>query len=144
MKLWKFTRGTQCFDLIGPLCVVMRRCGRLESARRYGELVNLGVLKRIFFYILAPHNPSHPANSGSWNSNIHWLWIFRWMSRRLLHCRLLSLLVAQSPLFWFFVGICKIYEEHLRQLHPHSPSITYDISELFKFVDNLHDLSCLV
>ena len=42
------------------------------------------------------------------------------------------------------VGICKIYEEHLRQLHPHSSSITYDISELFMFVDNLHDLSCLV
>ncbi|XP_064403440.1 enhancer of rudimentary homolog [Halichondria panicea] len=41
-------------------------------------------------------------------------------------------------------GICKIYEEHLRQVHPHSPSITYDISELFKFVDNLFDLSCLV
>ena len=41
-------------------------------------------------------------------------------------------------------GICKIYEEHLRQLHPQSPSITYDISELFKFIDNLHDLSCLV
>ena len=43
-----------------------------------------------------------------------------------------------------YLGICKIYEEHLRQVHPHSPSITYDISELFKFVDNLFDLSCLV
>lgn len=41
-------------------------------------------------------------------------------------------------------GICKIYEEHLRQMHPHNPSITYDISELFKFVDTLFDLSCLV
>ncbi|CAI8043311.1 Enhancer of rudimentary homolog [Geodia barretti] len=41
-------------------------------------------------------------------------------------------------------GICKIYEEHLRQLNPHSPSITYDISQLFKFVDDLFDLSCLV
>lgn len=29
-------------------------------------------------------------------------------------------------------------------MNPHSPSITYDISELFKFVDNLYDLSCLV
>ena len=46
--------------------------------------------------------------------------------------------------FFVFKGICKIYEEHLRQLHPQSPSITYDISELFKFIDNLHDLSCLV
>jgi hypothetical protein len=42
------------------------------------------------------------------------------------------------------VGICKIYEEHLRQLNPHSPSITYDISQLFKFIDDLFDLSCLV
>eukprot|EP00731_Ephydatia_muelleri_P027752 Em0019g625a len=41
-------------------------------------------------------------------------------------------------------GICKIYEEHLRQLNPQTPSITYDISELFKFIDNLFDLSCLV
>lgn len=44
----------------------------------------------------------------------------------------------------FLSGICKIYEEHLRQLHPSSPSITYDISELFKFVDSLHDLICLM
>ncbi|KAL5463340.1 hypothetical protein EMCRGX_G032232 [Ephydatia muelleri] len=43
-----------------------------------------------------------------------------------------------------FAGICKIYEEHLRQLNPQTPSITYDISELFKFIDNLFDLSCLV
>lgn len=42
------------------------------------------------------------------------------------------------------LGLCKIYEEYLRQMNPHSPSITYDISELFKFVDNLYDLSCLV
>ena len=43
-----------------------------------------------------------------------------------------------------FVGICKIYEEYLRQMNPHTPSITYDISELFKFVDNIFDMSCLV
>ena len=43
-----------------------------------------------------------------------------------------------------FLGLCKIYEEYLRQMNPHSPSITYDISELFKFIDNLYDLSCLV
>ena len=42
------------------------------------------------------------------------------------------------------VGICKMYEEHLRQMHPHNASITYDISQLFEFVDSLVDLSCLV
>ncbi|XP_072022482.1 enhancer of rudimentary homolog isoform X1 [Amphiura filiformis] len=41
-------------------------------------------------------------------------------------------------------GVCKIFEEHLKRLHPHSPSITYDISQLFQFIDNLEDLSCLV
>lgn len=41
-------------------------------------------------------------------------------------------------------GICKMYEEHLRQMHPHNASITYDISQLFEFVDSLVDLSCLV
>ncbi|CAD5114431.1 DgyrCDS3563 [Dimorphilus gyrociliatus] len=41
-------------------------------------------------------------------------------------------------------GVCKIYEEYLKRLNPDSPSITYDISQLFQFVDNLADLSCLV
>lgn len=29
-------------------------------------------------------------------------------------------------------------------MNPHTPSITYDISELFKFVDNIYDMSCMV
>ena len=37
-----------------------------------------------------------------------------------------------------------MYEEHLKRLNPNSPSITYDISHLFDFVDQLTDLSCLV
>ncbi|XP_046678539.1 enhancer of rudimentary homolog [Homalodisca vitripennis] len=42
-------------------------------------------------------------------------------------------------------GVCKIYEEHLkRQKNPNTPSITYDISQLFDFIDQLTDLSCLV
>ncbi|XP_072172963.1 testis-specific serine/threonine-protein kinase 3-like [Diadema setosum] len=41
-------------------------------------------------------------------------------------------------------GICRIFEEHLKKVHPSSPSITYDISELFEFIDKLTDLSCLV
>uniref|UniRef100_A0A452QHM3 Enhancer of rudimentary homolog n=1 Tax=Ursus americanus TaxID=9643 RepID=A0A452QHM3_URSAM len=45
-----------------------------------------------------------------------------------------------SPL----LGVCKMYEEHLKRMNPNSPSITYDISQLFDFIDDLADLSCLV
>lgn len=37
-----------------------------------------------------------------------------------------------------------MYEEHLKRLNPNLPSITYDISHLFDFIDQLTDLSCLV
>ncbi|XP_036106634.1 enhancer of rudimentary homolog [Molossus molossus] len=40
--------------------------------------------------------------------------------------------------------IYKMYEEHLKRMNPNSPSITYDISQLFDFIDDLADLSCLV
>ena len=43
-----------------------------------------------------------------------------------------------------FQGICKVFEEHLKKRNPTSPSITYDISELFEFIDQISDLSCLV
>ena len=49
-----------------------------------------------------------------------------------------------SPLPFSFQGICKVFEEHLKKRHPTSPSITYDISELFEFIDQISDLSCLV
>eukprot|EP00095_Tigriopus_kingsejongensis_P007223 snap_masked-scaffold1635_size32709-processed-gene-0.3 protein:Tk07223 transcript:snap_masked-scaffold1635_size32709-processed-gene-0.3-mRNA-1 annotation:"enhancer of rudimentary homolog" len=41
-------------------------------------------------------------------------------------------------------GVCKIFEEHLKRKSPNIPSITYDISQLFDFIDQLADLSCLV
>uniref|UniRef100_A0A2K6TP08 Enhancer of rudimentary homolog n=1 Tax=Saimiri boliviensis boliviensis TaxID=39432 RepID=A0A2K6TP08_SAIBB len=41
-------------------------------------------------------------------------------------------------------GICKMYEEHLKRMNPNSPSITYDIGQLFDFIDDLADISCLV
>lgn len=41
-------------------------------------------------------------------------------------------------------GVCKIYEAHLKRRNPNTPTITYDISQLFDFVDQLSDLSCLV
>jgi len=41
-------------------------------------------------------------------------------------------------------GVCKIYEEHLKRQNPSIPSITYDISQLFDFIDQLSDMTCLV
>ncbi|CAI4223759.1 unnamed protein product [Auanema sp. JU1783] len=41
-------------------------------------------------------------------------------------------------------GICKIYEEFLKKQNPASASITYDVSNLFEFIDKLSDLSCMV
>ena len=34
-------------------------------------------------------------------------------------------------------GVCKIYEEHLKRQNPNIPSITYDISQLFDFIDQV-------
>ena len=34
-------------------------------------------------------------------------------------------------------GVCKIYEEHLKRLNPNVPSITYDIAQLFDFIDQV-------
>ena len=34
-------------------------------------------------------------------------------------------------------GVCKIYEEHLKRTNPALPSITYDISQLFDFIDQV-------
>ncbi|UYV81157.1 ERH [Cordylochernes scorpioides] len=41
-------------------------------------------------------------------------------------------------------GVYHIYEEHLKRQNPNTPSITYDISQLFDFINQLTDLSCLV
>jgi len=41
-------------------------------------------------------------------------------------------------------GICQMYEFRLKQLNPERRKITYDISDLFTFVDSLPDLSALV
>lgn len=49
-----------------------------------------------------------------------------------------------SMFFTSLSGVCKMYEEHLKRMNPNSPSITYDISQLFDFIDDLADLSCLV
>lgn len=35
-------------------------------------------------------------------------------------------------------GVCKIYEEHLKRRNPNTPTITYDISQLFDFLDQVN------
>ncbi|GAM19801.1 hypothetical protein SAMD00019534_029760 [Acytostelium subglobosum LB1] len=41
-------------------------------------------------------------------------------------------------------GICFMYEAKLKSTHPHQKNITYDISQLFKYLDDIPDLSCLI
>ncbi|CAA97332.1 Enhancer of rudimentary homolog [Caenorhabditis elegans] len=41
-------------------------------------------------------------------------------------------------------GICRVYEEYLKKKVPAQNEITYDISHLFEFIDDLKDLSMLV
>lgn len=41
-------------------------------------------------------------------------------------------------------GIVKMYEQKLKQLNPSLRHITYDINDLFEYIDALADLSCLV
>eukprot|EP01027_Heterolobosea_sp_BB2_P000252 GEZU01000378.1.p1 GENE.GEZU01000378.1~~GEZU01000378.1.p1 ORF type:complete len:103 (+),score=22.61 GEZU01000378.1:91-399(+) len=41
-------------------------------------------------------------------------------------------------------GICQLFETQLKRNNPTVRNITYDISDLYKYIDNLPDLSCLV
>ena len=41
-------------------------------------------------------------------------------------------------------GVCGLYEKELRALNPNQQNITYDIADLYAYVDQLADISCLV
>nr|XP_010905039.1 enhancer of rudimentary homolog isoform X1 [Elaeis guineensis] len=41
-------------------------------------------------------------------------------------------------------GICGLYERKLKDLNPTIGNITYDITDLYNFIDGLTDLSALV
>jgi hypothetical protein len=41
-------------------------------------------------------------------------------------------------------GVIKLYEQKLKQLNPNLKTITYDISDLFNFIDAIGDISALV
>eukprot|EP00747_Dinoflagellata_sp_TGD_P165819 gnl/TRDRNA2_/TRDRNA2_187707_c0_seq1.p1 gnl/TRDRNA2_/TRDRNA2_187707_c0~~gnl/TRDRNA2_/TRDRNA2_187707_c0_seq1.p1 ORF type:complete len:107 (-),score=22.63 gnl/TRDRNA2_/TRDRNA2_187707_c0_seq1:117-437(-) len=41
-------------------------------------------------------------------------------------------------------GVCQLYEQSLKSANPKLKSITYDISDLFGYIDGMGDLCCLV
>ena len=41
-------------------------------------------------------------------------------------------------------GICALFEDQLKRANPHQPSITYEIGQLFEWLESLADISCLV
>ncbi|KAB2077614.1 hypothetical protein ERO13_A06G102300v2 [Gossypium hirsutum] len=41
-------------------------------------------------------------------------------------------------------GICGLYERKLKELNPATRNITYDIVDLYNFIDGLADMSALV
>mmetsp|Transcript_46477 Transcript_46477/g.88749 ORF Transcript_46477/g.88749 Transcript_46477/m.88749 type:complete len:100 (+) Transcript_46477:109-408(+) len=41
-------------------------------------------------------------------------------------------------------GICQMFERRLKELNPNLRNITYDITDLYDFIDQLADMSCLV
>jgi hypothetical protein len=41
-------------------------------------------------------------------------------------------------------GVVKMYEAKLKQLNPSVKNITYDIQDLYNYIDSLTDLSALV
>jgi len=40
-------------------------------------------------------------------------------------------------------GICQIFENRLKEMNPDQRKITYDIGDLFGFIDKLPDMACL-
>lgn len=41
-------------------------------------------------------------------------------------------------------GLCGLYERKIRDINPMVPNITYDITDLYNFIDGLADISALV
>lgn len=41
-------------------------------------------------------------------------------------------------------AVCKVYEEHLKRTRRADESHSYDVAELFDFIDRLGDVTCMV
>jgi len=42
------------------------------------------------------------------------------------------------------LGLCRIFETKLKEQNPSSRNITYDVRDLFTWIDGLSDMGCLV
>eukprot|EP00919_Chromeraceae_sp_WS-2016_P000392 GHVR01001012.1.p1 GENE.GHVR01001012.1~~GHVR01001012.1.p1 ORF type:complete len:108 (+),score=11.92 GHVR01001012.1:17-340(+) len=42
-----------------------------------------------------------------------------------------------------FDGICQLYEQGLKGVNPQIRNVTYDLNQLFEYLDNMYDLSLL-
>jgi len=49
-----------------------------------------------------------------------------------------------TVLFSEMAGICGLYERKIRNINPMVMNLTYDISDLYNFIDGLIDISALV
>lgn len=47
-------------------------------------------------------------------------------------------------MFSGMAGICSLYERKIRNINPTVRNLTYDISDLYNFIDGLADISALV
>lgn len=56
----------------------------------------------------------------------------------------LNLLKFSFYLWTAGTGICGLYERKLKDLNPAIRNITYDIADLYNFIDGLADMSALV
>lgn len=52
--------------------------------------------------------------------------------------------LSPHPSFPSFAGVCQMFEKRLKEIHPNMRDITYDITDLYNYIDALGDLSCLV
>jgi len=114
--------------------------------KRYGRRVK-SQWSRILLFIFCSFTVAHHSVDSTWHQTRDED-LFRLRVGERLYGRYGSVIVTTNKHIHFdvilFTGVCKIYEEHLKKLNPKSVSITYDITQLFEFIDHLADLSCLV
>lgn len=41
-------------------------------------------------------------------------------------------------------AICRMFEMRLKEQHPDESQITYEVADLFRYVDQMYDMACLV
>lgn len=73
------------------------------------------------------------------------LFFFLFSSISFFFCLLLLVVVVVIVFVFLIVaGVTKMYEARLKEVNPQQVHITYDITDLYGFIDELGDLSALV